>query len=75
MYASLASIFAASRGFLDDVEVKDVLAFEAGLLEMLRSEKADILKDIVDRKKLDDDLEARLSAAIKEFKVSFKARG
>ena len=71
----VASIFAASRGFLDDIEVKDVLPFEGGMLEMLRTEKHDILADIRDRKKLDDDLEARLSAAIKEFKVSFKARG
>ncbi len=71
----VASIYAASRGFLDDIEVKDVLPFEAGMLEMLRNEKADILADIRDRKKLDDDLEARLTAAIKEFKVSFKARG
>ena len=71
----VASIYAASRGFLDDIEVKDVLPFEAGMLEMLRNEKPDILADIRDRKKLDDDLEARLTAAIKEFKVSFKARG
>ena len=71
----VASIFAASRGFLDDIEVKDVLPFEGGMLEMLRTEKPDILADIRDRKKLDDDLEERLSAAIKEFKVSFKARG
>ena len=71
----VASIFSASRGFLDDIEVKDVLPFEAGLLEMLRTEQPDILADIRDRKKLDEDLEARLSAAIKEFKVSFKARG
>ena len=71
----VASIYAASRGFLDDIEVKDVLPFDAGMLEMLRSEKPDILADIRDRKKLDDDLEARLTAAIKEFKVSFKARG
>jgi len=71
----VASIYAASRGFLDDIEVVDVLPFEAGMLEMLRSEKPDILADIRERKKLDDDLEARLTAAIKEFKVSFKARG
>ena len=71
----VASIFSASRGFLDDIEVSDVLPFESGLLEMLRNEKPDILADIRDRKKLDEDLEARLSAAINEFKVSFKARG
>ena len=71
----VASIYAASRGFLDDIEVKDVLPFEAGMLEMLRTEKPEILADIRTRQKLDDDLEARLTAAIKEFKVSFKARG
>ena len=71
----VASIFAASRGFLDDIAVSDVLPFEAAFLEMLRGEKPDILADIRGRKKLDDDLETRLSEAIKEFKVSFKARG
>ena len=71
----VASIFAASRGFLDDIAVSDVLPFEAAFLEMLRGEKPDILADIRERKKLDDDLETRLSEAIKEFKVSFKARG
>ncbi len=70
----VASLFSASRGFLDDIEVGDVLPFESGLLEMLRSEKSDILADIRDRKKLDDDLEARLSEAINDFKVAFKAR-
>ncbi len=71
----VASIFAASRGFLDDIAISDVLPFEAAFLEMLRNEKPEILADIRDRKKLDDDLENRLSEAIKEFKVSFKARG
>ncbi len=71
----VASIFAAARGFLDDIEVKDVLPFEAGLLETLRTAKADILADIRERQKIDDDLEQRLSSAIKEFKASFVARG
>ena len=44
-------------------------------LDMLRSAKPDILKDIRERKKLDDDLETRLSEAIKEFKATFQARG
>lgn len=70
----VASIFAAARGFLDDIEVKDVLPFEAGLLETLRTAKADILADIRERQKIDDDLEQRLSSAIKEFKASFLAR-
>ena len=71
----MASIFSAARGYLDDIDVEQVLPFEAGLLDMLRSAKPDILKDIRERKKLDDDLETRLSEAIKEFKATFQARG
>ncbi len=70
----VASIFAAARGHLDNIEVSKVLPFERGLLEMLRSAKPDILQDIRERKKLDDDLEARLNAAIEEFKASFQAQ-
>ena len=70
----VASIFSAARGFLDDIEVADVLPFEAGLLEHLRTVKADILADIRERKQIDKDLEERLSSAIKEFKASFVAR-
>lgn len=42
---------------------------------MLRSVRPDILQDIRERKKLDDDLEVRLNAAIEEFKASFQAEG
>lgn len=70
----VASIFSAARGFLDDIEVSSVLPFEAGLLEHLRTSKADILADIRERKQIDKDLEERLSSAIKEFKASFVAR-
>lgn len=71
----VASIFAAARGHLDDIDVDRVLPFEKGLLEMLRSVRPDILQDIRERKKLDDDLEVRLNAAIEEFKASFQAEG
>lgn len=71
----VASIFAAARGHLDDIDVDRVLPFEKGLLEVLRSVRPDILQDIRERKKLDDDLEVRLNAAIEEFKASFQAEG
>lgn len=71
----VASIFSAARGHLDDIDVEQVLPFEKGLLEMLRSSHPDILKDIRERKKLDEDLEARLNAALEEFKASFQAQG
>ncbi len=71
----VASIYSAAKGFLDDIAVEDVLPFESGLLEILRSSKSDILADIKEREKLDEDLENRLNEAIKEFKATFQAQG
>ncbi len=71
----VAGIYAAGHGYLDDMEVSQVLPFEAGLLEHLRTVRPDVLADIRERKKLDEDLEKRLNAAIKEFKATFVTRG
>ncbi len=69
----VASLYAATRGFIDDVPLESVRAFESGLLEYLRGGKADILSDIRTKKVLDEDLEKRLNAAIEEFKKNFSA--
>ena len=69
----VVSLYAATRGFMVDVPVSGVQAFEAELLEFVRGSKADILTDIKTRKALDADLEGRLKDAILEFKKSYKA--
>jgi len=69
----VASMYAATRGFMDDVPVEAVRKFEADYLEFLRNAKADILSDIKTKQKLDDDIENRLKAAIEEFKKGFQA--
>ena len=69
----VASLYAATRGFIDDVPVESVSAFEDGLLDFLRNSKASILNDIKTKKALDEDLEKSLKAAIDEFKKGFSA--
>ena len=69
----VASLYAATRGFIDDVELESVRDFESGLLDYLRNSKADILTDIKTKKALDEDLEKRLNAAIEDFKKGFSA--
>ena len=69
----VAIIFAGISNLLDDVEVKDVIAFEAGFHPYMESTYPDILKDIATKKALDDDIKARLKAAILEFKKDFLA--
>ncbi|MDR2503858.1 MAG: F0F1 ATP synthase subunit alpha [Deltaproteobacteria bacterium] len=68
----VASIYAANKGFMDDIPVDQVGRFEREYLEFMRSGKADVLDDIAAKKALDKDIEERLSAAIGEFKKGFK---
>ncbi|AGL03816.1 F0F1 ATP synthase subunit alpha [Desulfoscipio gibsoniae] len=67
------SIFAAARGFLDDLPVEKVLPFEAGLIKFVKANKADVRKELSEKKEITKDLEEKLKAAIKEFKGSFIA--
>ena len=67
----VASIFAGTQGFLDQVEVRDVVRYEAAMLSFLRSEKPQILAKIRDTKQLDDDTAAALKDALGEFGKQF----
>ncbi|WP_421762082.1 F0F1 ATP synthase subunit alpha [Devosia sp.] len=67
----VAVIFAGGQGYLDDLPVNKVGAFEAGLLGALRSKNADVLSAIAKEKALSDDLRGKLKAAIEAFKKTF----
>jgi F-type H+/Na+-transporting ATPase subunit alpha len=66
-----ASLFAVNKGFMDDVEVKKILAFESGLHTHLKTSHAGLLANIEATKQLDKDAEAELSSAVAAFKKSF----
>jgi F-type H+-transporting ATPase subunit alpha len=68
----VALIFAATNGFLDDLPVEALRRFEADLLNWLEKDRGDLLKTLADKKTLDNDLKAKLSAAVGEFKARFK---
>jgi F-type H+-transporting ATPase subunit alpha len=67
----VASIYSGTQGFLDSVDVKDVVRYEAAMLSYLRSEKPEILSKIRDTKQLDDDTAAALKDALTEFGKQF----
>lgn len=69
----VASMYAATRGLMDDVPVLTIRKFEAEMLDFLKNSKADILIDIKTKKALDADIEDRLKAAVAEFKKGFQA--
>ena len=66
------SIFCGVKGFLDDVELKDIAEFENKILEKCKSENSEILKSIRSSGKLDDENEKKLSDLITNLKSSMK---
>ena len=62
-------IFAGTRGYLDDVDMADVAAFESGLLEWFRTRHADQLETIRTSGKIgsDDAFEAGIKAFAEQF--------
>ena len=71
------TIFTAVRGFLADIPVNKVVTFHADFIKFMHNRHPEIGKKIAEQKKLDDNLEAEISAAIKEFKetISYKTEG
>jgi F-type H+-transporting ATPase subunit alpha len=66
-------VFAGTKGLLDDIDVKQVQAFEHGFHEYMGSTGKQILDDIMTKKALDDDISKRLTDAINDYKAGFKA--
>jgi len=69
----VAILYAGTQGLLDDVEVKDLRAFEDGLYPYLESSAPTILTDISTKKALDDTLRKQLTDAINAYKQDFLA--
>ncbi len=62
------SIFAADRGFMDDVPVEKVGSFEEALHSFFTSEKADLEKKINDTGDWNDDIEKQFTDVVEQFK-------
>jgi F-type H+/Na+-transporting ATPase subunit alpha len=67
------SLYAGTRGLMDDLPVSAVAKFETELQEYMRNQRPDILDDIKTKKALDADLEAKLREAIETMKKTFQA--
>src|SRR5436189_105359 len=60
-------VFAATSGFLDDVTVADIKAWEQGFLDFMTAQHPTVGEEIRTRKVLTDELSARLRGAVQEF--------
>lgn len=64
-------IYAGTHGYLDDIPVGSVRKFEKELYAYLDNERPDILKEISEKKKLDEELEKKIKEALDAFKQKF----
>ena len=63
------SLYALTRGFMDDVAVEDIQRFESEMIAAVRASHNELLQTIVDTKDLPD--ADAMNAAITEFKATF----
>jgi F-type H+-transporting ATPase subunit alpha len=70
----VAILYAGVNGYLDQVAVSDVGAFESELFSFIGSRHPDVFRGIVEKKQLDDQLKAALDGAVKSFATDFVAR-
>ena len=68
----VVSVFCGVKGYLDDVDLKDIANFESKIIDKCRSEEPEILESISKTGKLDEETENALIALIKQHKESSK---
>jgi F-type H+/Na+-transporting ATPase subunit alpha len=64
-------IYAGTNGFLDDLPVDQVRDFEAELYKYVDATNPGVLRTIMEKKVLDDNLKAEMTKTIKECKETF----
>ncbi len=62
------SLYAANEGYLDDVDVKEIVAFEAALHDHLRNNHKDLMDKINESGNYDDEIAAGLKQVVESFK-------
>jgi len=67
-------LFSGTQGYLDDLKVSEIRAFEDGLYKYFAAAQTGLVDDLTKKKQLDDDVRNRLHAALKEYKENFKAQ-
>jgi F-type H+-transporting ATPase subunit alpha len=65
-------IYAATKGYLDKVPIKQVAAWEDQFLRFMREQRSDVRNTLAKEKKFNPTIEASLNQAIEAFGAQFK---
>lgn len=61
-------LYAVTKKYLMDIPVEEVKDFEAGLIEFIETKYPELLKEVVEKSGLTDELDAKIAKVIKDFK-------
>ena len=67
------SIFCGVKGYLDDIDLKDIAQFEKKIIEKCKSDKPEIIEAIQSSGKLEENKEKFLVEVISKLKENFKS--
>jgi len=70
----IAIIFAGTNGYLDAIPISELRGFETELYSFLEARHPEVLRNVAEKKQLDDALKASLNDAVKRFATDFAAR-
>lgn len=72
MTDQVLSLFAGTRGYLDDVPVKQVQQWEKDFLHFVHSKYNSLVEDLDSKQELSDAIAEQIITAIKDFKTGYK---
>ena len=67
------SVFCGVKGYLDDIELRDISEFENKIIDRCKSDKPEIIDSILSSGKLEEDTEKSLIEVISNLKKNFKS--
>jgi F-type H+-transporting ATPase subunit alpha len=68
----VAIIYAATNGYLDEIDVDELKRFEKEFLEYAEVKSPKLLPGIAEKLQIDDEIEKELKSAIESFVKGFK---
>ncbi len=72
VWQQVVSLYAGTKGYMDDVEVNNILDFQNKLLSYIKANNTDIVEELTKTGLLEENLEVKLKTAIEKFRNIFK---
>ena len=72
VWEQVVSLYAGTKGYMDSIEVSDILTFQNKLLAYIKANNKDIIDEITKTGLIEEGTEEKLKKAIETFKPIFK---